>query len=268
MEITSLDSISGRKYLQDIYSELKFQKNYGSINLLYALWKICINPKNIKKYSSIDLNVAYSQGFFRGTALWMEEIFNRHYFSTLNAFVYFGAAILLLLVGIRKFSSYINDTIVILGFVFEASLLILMFIFLLFSPKDEIDTLETGEEENESEKELLDEIGEIARDMADSTFQLQKINANLSELISSQNNLINNIQTFSQNLVQTVAPNTELLNAMHNVSLSLNNFEKQLTELNNDLQNIKVMNIQASIRQELEKFLMNNIKNEETSSKL
>jgi len=143
-----------------------------------------------------------------------------------------------------------------------------MFIFLLFSPKDEIDTLDSDEEENESEKELINEIGEIARDMADSTFQLQKINANLSDLLSSQNNLINNIQTFSQNLAETIAPNTELLNAMHNVSQSFSNLEKQLTALDNDLQNIKAMNIQASIRQELEKILLNNIKNEETSSKL
>ena len=198
----------------------------------------------------------------------MEEIFNRHYFSALNAFVYFGAAILLLLVGIRKFSSYINDTIVILGFVFEASLLILMFIFLLFSPKDEYDTLEENDENTDTNKELLDEIGEIARDMADSTFQLQKINSNLSEMISSQNILINNLENFSQNLVKTVSPNDELLSSMNNVAHSLDDFQKKLSVLNLDLQNIRVLNIQASIRQELEKILMNNIKNEETSPKL
>jgi len=268
MEITSLDSIKGRKYLQDIYNELKFEKNYGSINLLYTLWKICINPQNIQKYSSIDLIVSHSQGFFRGTALWMEEIFNRHYFSILNAFVYFGAAILLLLVGIRKFSSYINDTIVILGFVFEASLLILMFIFLLFSPKDEYENTDEDEKIESTNKELLDEIGEIATDFAESSFQLQKINSSLTEMIASQNYLINNLETFSQNLLKTIAPNEEFLNALQKVSQSLNDFEEQLKLLNNDLQNIKTMNIQASIRQELEKILMNNIKNEEKSPKL
>ncbi|HAW08809.1 MAG TPA: hypothetical protein DCW42_06540 [Bacteroidetes bacterium] len=266
MEITSLDTIEGRKYLRDIYFELKFKKNYGDFNLLYVLWTICINPNNIKKYSSLDINVSHSQGFFRGTGLWMTEIFSRYYFSILNAFVYFGAAILLLLVGVRKFSAYINDTIVILGFVFEASLLILMFVFLLFSPKDEFDEIEDDDEKTNSEKELIDEIGEIARDMADSTFQLGKINSNLTKLVASENNLVNKIDSFSQNLAKSVAPNDELLNAMHNVAKSLNAFQTQLTLLNDDLQNIKTMNLQASVRQELEKILMNNLKNEEKNS--
>lgn len=252
IQINSLDSVKGRKLVRNIYYDLKFNKFVKGFNLLFILWKICVNKDNLKKYSDSDVEISHSLGFIHGTSLWMEEIFNRYYFSTLNAFVYFGAAILLLLVGLRKFSNLINDGIVIAGFVLEASLLVLMFIFLLFNPKEDLFEEETSDNEKD---ELISEIGEIARDFANATFQLEKMNTNFSAIQNSQNELIQTLSELSENISKNLKPNDEMLDIMKLTNSSLIDFNKKILNLNNDLEKVRLKNMEQAIQSELGKIL-------------
>lgn len=266
MQISSLDTIKGRKILKNIYFDLKFNKMINSLSVLLILWRICTNKDQIEKYSNIDVEITHNLGFARGTALWMQEIFNRYYFSMLNAFVYLGAAILLLIVGIRRFSDLINDTIVIFGFVLEALLLVLMFIFLLFSPKDDIiEEVEKEDKEDETEN-LISEIGEIARDFADASLKLNYINQNLTEISSNQKQLLNSIEKISENIIQTVQPNTTMLEIMDKTNKQLEQFNQALNILNNDLNEIRKENIEFLVKKQLENLIFSNIKND-TSNK-
>lgn len=262
MQISSLDTIKGRKLLKNIYFDLKFNRQINSLSTLMILWRICINKDNIQKYSDIDIEINHSLGLIRGTALWLQEIFNRYYFSMLNAFVYLGAAILLLLVGIRRFSDLINDTIVIFGFVLEAFLLILMFIFLLFSPKDDI--IQEVEKEDNSDKstDLIEEIGEIARDFADASLKLGYINQNIIELQNSQKELLNTLEQVAKNLAKAISPNDEMIRIMQNTNLQLSTFNESIAKLNLEMQLIKQENIDYLVRKHLENLLLNNLSNE------
>lgn len=263
IQINSLDSVKGRKLVRNIYYDLKFNKFVKGINLLFILWKICVNKDNLKKYSDSDVEISHSLGLIHGTSLWMEEIFNRYYFSTLNAFVYFGAAILLLLVGLRKFSNLINDGIVIAGFVLEASLLVLMFIFLLFNPKE--DLFEDADSDNEKD-ELISEIGEISRDFANATFQLEKINANFSAIENSQTELIKKISELTENFSKNIKPNDEMLEVMKLTNTSLIEFKNQIAQLNNDLAKVRLKNMEYAIQTELSKILTSMVNNDETQT--
>jgi methyl-accepting chemotaxis protein len=254
MQINSLDSLKGRKVLKEIYFDLKYKRFFKGIKLLYVLWKSCINKENITKYSSVEIEIAHSLGFFRGTALWMGEIFNRYYFSSLNAFVYFGAAILLILVGLRKFSELINDSIVIFGFVLEASMLVLMFVFMLFNPIDE-ELEETATDENLKQDEILSEIGEIARDFANATLHLEKISSNLNQIQDNQNFTLSAISAISTNLANATSPNPEMLESMKEINISLSKFQDNIQNLNTELNKMKLTQIETAIRNELGKII-------------
>ncbi len=262
MQISSLDTIKGRKLLKNIYFNLKFNRQINSLSTLMILLRICVNKDNLQKYSDIDVEINHNLGLFRGTALWMQEIFNRYYFSMLNAFVYFGAAILLLLVGIRRFSDLINDTIVIFGFVLEASLLILMFIFLLFSPKDDIIEEVEKEENADKSTDIIEEIGEIARDFADASLKLGYINQNIIELQNSQKQLINTLEQVANNLGKAISPNDEMIRIMQDTNSQLSTFNQSIAKLNAELQLIKQENIDYLVRKHLENLLLNNLSNE------
>lgn len=262
MQISSLDTIKGRKILKSIYFDLKFNRLINSFSALIILLRICINKDNIPKYSNIDTEITHNLGFLRGTALWMQEIFNRYYFSMLNAFVYFGAAILLLLVGIRRFSDLINDTIVIFGFILEASLLILMFIFLLFSPKDDIIEEVEKEENPDKSADIIDEIGEIARDFADASLKLGYINQSLIELQNTQKQVINTLEQVANNLAKTISPSDEMMDTMRNTNTQLTAFNESISKLNHELQLVKHENIDFLVRKHIETLLINNLKNE------
>ena len=56
-------------------------------------WRICTSERELFRYSKNEVTVLHPLGFFSGSGLWMEEIVNRYYYSTINSFVYFGAAI-------------------------------------------------------------------------------------------------------------------------------------------------------------------------------
>ncbi len=262
MQISSLDTVKGRKLLKTIYFDLKFNRLLNSFSALVILFRICINKNNIQRYTDIDIDINHNLGFLRGTALWMQEIFNRYYFSMLNAFVYFGAAILLLLVGIRRFSDLINDTIVIFGFILEASLLILMFIFLLFSPKDDIIEEVEREENPDKTADLIDEIGEIARDFADASLKLGYINQNMIELQNSQKQLISTLEQVAKNLGKAISPNDEMIEIMRNTNSQLNTFNDSITKLNSELQLVKQENMNYLVRKNIESLLINNLNNE------
>lgn len=262
MQINSFDSVNGRKILKDIYFDLKFKKYIKGINLIFILLKICINKENVSKYSSVEVEISHSLGLFRGTAFWIEEVFNRYYFSSINAFVYFGAAILLVLVGLRKFSNLVNDTMVITGFILEASMLVFMFIFMLFNPSDE-QFESTENAEDSPQNIIIHEIGEIARDFANATLQLEKISSNLTSVNENYLMTLKQLNEISSSISNTMSPNTEMLDVMKNTNSLLNEFQSNISQLNTELNNIRLVQIETAIRQELEKLLTTKLKNAE-----
>lgn len=259
MQINSLDSIKGRNILKEIYFDLKYKRFIKGMKLLFILWKICVNKENISKYSSIEIEIAHSLGFFRGSALWMAEIFNRYYFVSLNAFVYFGAAILLILVGLRKFSNLVSDNMVIFGFILEASMLILMFVFMLFNPSDANN--EPVEKENSEQFELISEVGEIARDFANATLQLEKISNNLSSIQIAHNQSILTISDISNNLKDATLPNQDMLISMKEINQSLIKFQENVKILNSELEKVKKEQIENAVKNELSKLINVKINN-------
>lgn len=261
-KIENLSSLQGRKLLRYIYNELRFDKQRSSLSTLFICWRIACFEKHPNKYSSVSEKIAMPLGLFRGTALWLEEIVNRYYFSTVNSFVYFGAAILLVLIGIRRFSENISTDLVIAGIIFEAALLIFMFIVMLFTPAEyDID------EEEEDKDELLDEIGEVGRDIASVAIQLESVSNNLTALLEKQEQILEKFSEIASINRDAVSPNPKMLDSMDKTNNSLLDFNETVDKLNKSVLSLRKEEIEHSVRKELERIISNKLSKDEEDEK-
>lgn len=258
-QIETLSSVEGRRLLYRIFQELRYQKQMSNFSILTLTWRICTTEREISRYTKEDVQVLHPLGFFRGTSLWMEEIVNRFYFSTINSFVYLGAAILLVLIGVRRFSSSVSDTVVIAGVAFEALMLLFMFIVMLFTPSE--DALPINQTEDEAEKELLVEIGEIATDFATAVTKLETLGENVKNLLIQQTEILALLRESNEMTRQIVSPNPKLLEIMEQTNKSLAEFNQTLIKLNESASKLKQEEIEIAVRRELEKFFSNILNN-------
>ncbi len=259
--IETLTSIEGRKLLLEIFHELRYEKQRPNFATLGILWKICTQERDISKYVKKDVTIAHPLGFFSGTGLWMEEIVNRYYFATINSFVYFGAAVLLILIGIRRFSDKIDDTIVIAGIAFESLMLFFMFIIMLFTPKDDSKNGSYEDDDKSSVTDLIIEVGEIATDFAKVVVNLEKLSDNITSLIETQQQLVQSVNNVAELTSQAVSPNPKLLETMERTSLALESFKQSVDNLNLSAEALRKDEIEIAVRKEVERILVHKLSN-------
>jgi hypothetical protein len=259
-KIDSFSTIEGRKLLYHIFYEIRYEKQQTGFATLALLWRICTREREIFKFVNQDVTIAHPLGFFSGTALWMEEILNRYYFSTINSFVYLGAALLLILIGIRRFSDNISDNLVIAGVAFEAMMLIFMFIVMLFTPHEEItESNEVKEQQQGSIDDLIIEVGEIGRDFAVAVSRLEKISDIAQELIKSQKDLLRSVGEISKSASEASQPNPEMIHIMKDTNEILREFKLTVGDLNNSAGALRKELIEFSVRKEVERLISEKI---------
>jgi hypothetical protein len=263
--IETLSSLEGRRLLREIFYELRYEKQLSSFATLTMCWRICTHEKQIHRYVNKDYSVAHSLGFFSGTSLWMQEIVNRFYFTTINSLVYLGAAILLVLVGVRRFSDSIDDSAVIAGIIFEAMMLIFMFIVMLFSPRDDDETTDIKKQSESETDELIVEIGEIGTEFASAVANLEQISNSLNEIIHNQTLLTNNIGEIARCNAEAIAPNPKLIEVMNETNSRFMELNNSISSLNQSVEKLKEEKVELLVRKEVEKIISNKVlkKNEE-----
>lgn len=251
-KINTLASIEGRQLVRKVYKELRYEKQYSAISSLLQCWRICINNKDINKYTNKDVNVLYNLGFFAGTGLWLEEVVNRFYFSTINSFVYFGAAILLVLVGLRRFSDLIGDSVVIAGVIFEAAMLLFMFFIMLFTPNDEL----TDDNDSNESNDIVNEVGEIARDFAAAVIQIEHLTNALNDIVNKNEDLNKHVASIAASTANAVMPNPKMLEIMSETNSALVNFNNSILNLNEIALTLNKEIVRQSVREELERLMI------------
>lgn len=261
-QIDTLSGYEGRELINKIFKELRYEKQVSGLSALITCWKLCTNERELFRYSKEEVTIAHPLGLLSGTAIWLEEIVNRYYYSTMNSFVYFGAAVLLVLIGVRRFSQNVSDDIVIFGIVFEAMMLLMMFSVMLFSPNEAQE--ETQDEESatqESLNELIIEVGEVSRDFAAITVQFEQITDTMKEVMNQQRELINNVSDLARANALAVAPSPELINTMKQTNETLRQFGDTMDKLNSGIEQIKIEEIDFAVKKELSNMLNSKMKN-------
>jgi len=255
-KIDTLSSVEGRKFLVELFHELKYDKQLSGLSVLMLTWKICVREREIFRYSKKEVTVLHPLGFISGSILWMEEIVHRFYFSTVNSFVYLGAAALLVLIGARRFGDNVSEDMVIGGVIFEALMLVFIFVIMLFSPNEDVRDIKTEDDETESStEELIMEIGEIGRDFAAVVVHLEEIGSSMEELIKQQVNMINSVNRVAENSSQAIAPNPEMLDTMRVTNATLQEFQSSVESFNIAADKLKREEIEIAVRKEVEKVI-------------
>jgi septal ring factor EnvC (AmiA/AmiB activator) len=139
-------------------------------------------------------------------------------------------------------------------------MLVLMFIFMLFNPAEDSPE-EFEDKENSEQEDLINEIGEIARDFANATLHLEKISSNLNQIQDNQINVYTTLNEVSKNLLRASSPNNEMLAAMKEINISLADFQKNIEFLNTELHKIQLQQIETAIQSELSKIISSKLQN-------
>ena len=264
-KIDTLSSINGRILINNIFHIVRFERQRTSIATLFIMWRICISNTAITNsliscYLNQNTQILYKLGFLKGSIIWLEEIVNRYYFSFISAFVYFGAAVVLVLAGLNRFSGIVDDHIVLYGFCFEAAMLIFIFVIMLFSPNDDVNNYSSDADNEDSlEKELLNEIGEISKDFAITSAQLDKIADHLLAVIEKQNDFADTLKNVAEKFADIQNPNLKTIETMRETNSELSKFNIQLTQFIDATNKLKQEEITLAVRKELEKIVSRKI---------
>ncbi len=257
-QIETLSSLEGRKLLYEIFQELRYQRQMSNLSILVSTWRLCTFEQDTSRVTKREVQILHPLGFFSGTALWLEEIVNRFYFSTINSFVYLGAAILLVLIGIRRFSSNVSDTIVIAGVAFEALMLLFMFIVMLFTPSEDALPIDKNNNEIQEEiNEIVVEVGEIAAEFASAVNSLNNLTQDIHNLIHNQEQVINLLKETNELTREIAHPNPKLIEILQNTNQSLIEFKQTIDKLNESVRELQKEEVENAVRKELEKFFSN-----------
>ena len=258
LSIETIASIEGRKLLHSLFRELRFERQLSPFKILYITWKICTSELNVGNYTNQNVTILHKIGFLRGTAIWMEEIINRFFFSSVLSLVYFGAAFLILVIGMNRFTEYVPLSIMIFSVMFEATMLMLMFLTMLFSPKDDSYFIEDSSG-NGTQDELLLEIGEIGRDLASVAVQLENMHDSFKELVGIQSNIVESLNAGNKINTQIIQPNPEMIEYMKQTNQELIEFKNTFAELNKSMIDIKNEKIDDLVKKHLSEILKNKL---------
>lgn len=260
-QVQTLSTLRGRAVLRDIVRELRYEKQVSSFTTLLTSWRLCTFEREIYRYSRRQVTIIHKLGLLRGTSLWLQEVVNRFYFSTINSLVYLGAAILLVLVSGYRFTDRINTQFVIAGVGIEALMLLILFVVMFFSPSDDIEE-ETGVEQDDSGelRELISEIGDIATDYASAGARLEAITASLSDITARQDELLGAVNDAVRAVSFASNPQPEFIETMRQTNQTLHAFHQNVQSLVEATNQLRREEIQRAVRAEVERILEHRVR--------
>lgn len=258
-QLETLASVQGRTLLRDIFRELRFERQLGAVSALSTTWRICTKEQELIRLTKRDVVILHPLGIWAGTTLWMQEVVNRYFYSAINAFVYAGAAMLLLAVGLNRTGVVDAPGIVVAGIIIEAFLLVLLFMVMYFTPPDDMEEPHAAGASSGETDELLREIGEIGRDYAAMAVQLEAISSALNDLVERQDSMVHNMRESVAAAVAAVAPNPELMTSMQATSASLDRFAESVDALGQRMKALERQEMEYLVRTELERILSQRI---------
>ena len=258
-QLETLASVQGRTLLRDIFRELRFERRVSAMQALTTLWRICTTEQELIRLTKRDVVILHPLGVWSGTTLWMQEIVNRYFYAPINAFVYAGAAILLVIVGLNRTGVMDQPWLIVTGIVLEAFLLLMLFVVMYFTPPEEPEIDSDRQGGGAASEELLRELGEIGRDYAAMAVQLEAISASLVDLVERQQTMTDGMAQSVNAAVSAVSPNPELMASMQTTTASLDRFASSVDSLSQRLQAVQKQEVERLVRDELEKILSRRI---------
>ena len=212
----------------------------GRWRALWTAWWLCVRGDEVQGQQGL--------GLWRGTALWLEEVVHRYYFSQVNALVYFGAAVLLVLLGMRRFlHNTLPEWLLIGGIALEALLLLALVVTLLFAPTESAPSSPSDEEL----RWLLSDLNELAQSYDG---LLQRWDRSL-ERLQQLESVTTTLEQLAATLRSTPIPSTELIEALRSLTDALHRTHEGMAELVQQLERLNQQQLRELVQREVHHVL-------------
>lgn len=133
--IKDLEIPEGRLILNEFYHDRRIQHKIEFATILEC-WRLCKRGTEVQLSDGRFIYIENPLGFRLGTRVCIEEIIGRYYYNSVQGWVYFGAMVLLIFVGLRL-GGVIPEKAALIGVGIEAFMLFLLALVTYYSPSDE-----------------------------------------------------------------------------------------------------------------------------------
>jgi len=156
--------------LHDFYHDRRIRHSF-EFGTILECWRLCVRGTEVRLSDGRLILLENTLGLNLGTRVCMEEIIARYYFNAVQGWVYFGAMILLIFVGLR-FAGVITERMTLVGIGIEAMMLLVLSMVTHFLPNDDAQpaSLVQGKPEN-----LLSSINQSVQGMTDAVSDLFRL---------------------------------------------------------------------------------------------
>jgi len=225
-------------------------KNAMELKTLFECWKVCRQSTNLQLGDGRRMRFDSSLGMKLGTRVFFEEIVSTYYYNSIQGFVYFGA--MLVLVGVGLYLSGYDLFFALGGLAIEAVFLLLLAVVTSFTRNDDggtsaaalgrTDTLITSI--NISIREMTTAVSDLFRFVSQTDIRQDVLLTKLTENISKINN--ENIRKYLEKLDQTNAILREQTELTH--SLMQNLVQQQQQQMQQTRRILSIIDVQEGAK--------------------
>lgn len=204
--IKDLETIEGRRLLHEFFHDRRV-KNVTEIRTLFECWKVSRSATNLQLGDGRRMRFESSLGLKLGTRVFFEEIVSTYYYNSIQGFVYFGA--MLVLVGVGLYLSGYDLLFALGGLAIEAAFLLLLAVVTAFSKNEDggmpatalglSETLITSI--NSSIREMTTAVSDLFRLISQTDIRQDVLLTKLTESYSKMNS--DNVRKYVEKLDQT-----------------------------------------------------------------
>ncbi len=270
--IISFATPEGRAMLVAAYRCLRYARGdmswFACLQITFQLargthetWRRSENGLDMSEIDpSLDVHIQQPLGFTKGIVVWMEEVVNRFYYTTFNAFVYAGAAFLLVMIGLLRLNIIQDQMYVLLPLSIEAFLLLLLFVVMYFTPPEDLaQATRFGSRTDEYSDEWRKEMDEIATEFANSSDTMQNVVDELNRIAGAQNELIGLMEQTMRAVSMIASPQPELMKQFQQSNALMGEFNKSLRRMTEEAPALRRDEIEILVRRELDRVLAMNV---------
>ena len=234
--IKDLEIPEGRLLLHEFYHDRRIQVKL-EIAIILECWRVCKHAREIQLSDGRLILLENPLGFRLGTRVCIEEIVGRYYYNSVQGWVYFGAMVLLIFVGLRL-GGVIPEKIALVGVAIEAFMLFLLAVVTYSSPSDELlpTTLQGKSPDN-----LLSSVNQSVQGMTNAVSDLFRL---LSQSDMRQDVLLTRLTEY---ISKVSAENTRLqIEKMEETNQNLRYFSDTLQEVQGAMAREQVAKLQET----------------------
>lgn len=219
--IKDLEIPEGRLILHEFYHDRRIQVKM-EIAIVLECWRLCKRGTEIQLSDGRIILIENPLGFRLGTRVCIEEIIGRYYYNSVQGWVYFGAMVLLIFVGLRL-GGVIPERAALIGVGIEAFMLFLLAVVTYYSPSDDVSP---SSYPLRSSDNLLSSINQSVQGMTNAVSDLFRL---ISQTDMRQDVLLTRLTEY---ISKVSAENTRLqIEKMGETNKNLRDFAETLREL-------------------------------------